>query len=338
MEILDVGEKARIVTSWWDADGDAAEPTSIEITVTAPDGATTVYHKADLVSLDTAPATLDSWLLEFLITADGVWRVEPTAVVDGDTQIRKPIIVLTEDDSADPGPCDPWCTWEDVAATCPATEGIETLSGAVQAQILRRATWILYMLDGARYPGICSTTRNICKSCSTCRSSCCCEARDALDLKGRYPVFAVWDVTIDGEVIPSTSYKVRDRRWLVRTDDEHWPSCTDLNDDDAFRISWAFGRNPPAPLRDACALFAAEMAKSCLGLECALPSRVTSVNREGVTYVVLDSQKFLDEGRTGIYDVDLALIAARPPAKREGSFPGGGSPLKRRRLSTHRND
>jgi hypothetical protein len=61
------------------------------------------------------------------------------------------------------------------------------------------------------------------------------------------------------------------------------------------------------------------------------------VNRDGTSYVILDSQKFLDEGRTGIYDVDLALIAARPPAEgKPGSFPGGGSPLAAHRLSTHR--
>jgi hypothetical protein len=46
--------------------------------------------------------------------------------------------------------------------------------------------------------------------------------------------------------------------------------------------------------------------------DCALPQRVTSVTRQGVTYTVLDSQDFLEEMRLGIYEVDLFLKTNNP--------------------------
>lgn len=41
--------------------------------------------------------------------------------------------------------------------------------------------------------------------------------------------------------------------------------------------------------------------------ECQLPSRVTSVNREGVSWTVLDPMQFLVGGKTGLYYPDLVI-------------------------------
>jgi hypothetical protein len=45
---------------------------------------------------------------------------------------------------------------------------------------------------------------------------------------------------------------------------------------------------------------------------CALPQRVTSISRQGVSYTLLDSQDFIDEMRTGLYAVDLFLKSVNP--------------------------
>lgn len=45
---------------------------------------------------------------------------------------------------------------------------------------------------------------------------------------------------------------------------------------------------------------------------CRIPERVTSVTRQGVSWTLLDPQDFLDDGRTGIYEVDLAIRAVNP--------------------------
>jgi hypothetical protein len=49
---------------------------------------------------------------------------------------------------------------------------------------------------------------------------------------------------------------------------------------------------------------------------CALPQRVTSIARQGVSYTVLDNQDFIDELKTGLYAIDLFLKTANPDKAR----------------------
>jgi hypothetical protein len=46
--------------------------------------------------------------------------------------------------------------------------------------------------------------------------------------------------------------------------------------------------------------------------ECILPERVTSLNREGLSYSFIDPMAFLDDGRTGVPYVDSYLAAVNP--------------------------
>jgi hypothetical protein len=62
---------------------------------------------------------------------------------------------------------------------------------------------------------------------------------------------------------------------------------------------------------------AMEFAKLWSGADdCALPERVTSISRQGVTYTVLDSQDFIDDLRTGLYSIDLFLKSTNPDRAR----------------------
>jgi hypothetical protein len=62
---------------------------------------------------------------------------------------------------------------------------------------------------------------------------------------------------------------------------------------------------------------AIEFAKLWAGDEdCALPQRVTSISRQGVSYTLLDSQDFIDDVRTGLYAVDLFLKTSNPDKAR----------------------
>jgi hypothetical protein len=49
---------------------------------------------------------------------------------------------------------------------------------------------------------------------------------------------------------------------------------------------------------------------------CALPQRVTSVSRQGVSFTILDQQDFIQELRTGLYAVDLFLKTVNPDGAR----------------------
>jgi hypothetical protein len=65
--------------------------------------------------------------------------------------------------------------------------------------------------------------------------------------------------------------------------------------------------------------------------ECALPQRITSVSRQGVSYTILDQQDFLDELRTGIYEIDLYLKTANPDkARRPAKVFSPDMPVARR--------
>jgi hypothetical protein len=325
VQSVDVGETEIVTTAWWDDDGNAVEPATIDLTITKPDGSLVSKTKADM----SQGATIDVWTYDQVVDDGGVWRVSATGTV-GSREVKQSSLFLAGTTSFGVAPCEPWATWAQVENICPTTNFAE-LPSATKEQLLDVATGILWSLDGRRYPGICTTTRRVCRACQTCVTGlCCCSPRGAIDLGTRWPAWGVLDVVVDGVTLPPSAYGLRDRRWLDRLDGEPWPSCRALTDPDAFVVTWALGRRPPVELSDAAAVFAGEMGKSCLGVTCEIPQRVVSIVREGVTFTILDSQKFLDEGRVGIYRVDLALKAAKQGREVK---PGMSSPLRRQRTS-----
>jgi hypothetical protein len=80
-----------------------------------------------------------------------------------------------------------------------------------------------------------------------------------------------------------------------------------------IEITYTYGIDPPLLGKMAARRVATEFIKLWNGSEdCALPERVTSVSRQGVSYTVLDSQDFLEEMRLGIYEIDLFLKTVNP--------------------------
>lgn len=72
-------------------------------------------------------------------------------------------------------------------------------------------------------------------------------------------------------------------------------------------IDYVYGNPPPLDMQRAIDMFATELDLAANGQECQLPSRVTSVVREGVSWTVLDPQQFLEGGKTGLYYPDLVI-------------------------------
>ncbi len=78
-------------------------------------------------------------------------------------------------------------------------------------------------------------------------------------------------------------------------------------------VTYVYGTPPPISGRFAARAFAEEILKSVTDPEaCQLPQRVTSVTRQGMSFTMLDPQDFLEQGRTGVYAVDLFLSAVNP--------------------------
>lgn len=113
-----------------------------------------------------------------------------------------------------------------------------------------------------------------------------------------------------GELDPGT-YRV-ENSGLLRLDDA--APC----DVDGLTVTYTYGTGLPSGAKVAARLLAAELLRSWSGDdECRIPDRVTNVSREGMSMTIMDKQDFIDDLRTGIYEIDLFLRAANPDRARK---------------------
>jgi len=148
-----------------------------------------------------------------------------------------------------------------------------------------------------------------------CHGSCSCTRLEEFDLWHR-PVRSVKEVVIDGEVLDESAYRLSKNR-LIRIDGESWPTCQDwtVNADEvgAWTVTYTWGRPVPFGGRVSAGVLAAELAKAVCGDDsCELPRRVQTITRQGVTATFIDPMQFLDQGKTGLYEVDLWLASVNP--------------------------
>jgi hypothetical protein len=175
--------------------------------------------------------------------------------------------------------------------------------------------------------------------CSNCAVDDC-GCADLVDIQlWHRNVTSIMDVTVDGVTLAPSAYRLWRNR-LVRIDGGAWPECQDATvangEIGTWSVSYRHGLTVPYGGRVAAGILACEIAKALCGdTSCALPKRVQSVTRQGVSVAFLDPQDFLAEGKTGIYAVDLWLHQVNPNrlARRARAY----SPTKWRR-STVRDD
>lgn len=156
-------------------------------------------------------------------------------------------------------------------------------------------------------------------SCGFCPDACGCAGSHLQTLKLPGPIASVTEVKIDGVVLSPSAYRVDNHHLLVRLDGLPWPKCQDMSlpttAPGTFEITYERGREVPVGGQTAAGLLACEMAKAlCKDSTCALPARLQSITRQGVTMAVLDDFKDLDEGRTGIWLVDSWVASIMRPA------------------------
>lgn len=252
------------------------------------------------------------------------------------------------------GPCEAWLSGDAVAACCPdavpGTEGAEVLD-----EVAVVASMLAFELSGRQFTGLCEKTVRPCGgecSCGPSRpsgstwgwaeygplaydvgwSSGGCGCLSTVRLSG-YPVREVTEVKIDGAVIDPSEYRLDGWRELIRMDDpgppvrkRRWPSSQNLALDDdqpnTFSVAYLHGVDPPQLGRDAAAQLACELWKACPGNagECALPSRVRRVVRQGITLEMAPSiAEMLRSGSTGLQLLD-AFIAGYNQTGRKRSL------------------
>lgn len=240
-------------------------------------------------------------------------------------------------------PCEPWCTEADMCPPCDAYDydGAPDLQTAIDI-----ASSVLYNLSPTKYPGHCTRTIRPCAR-ATRRSTapawrdavagwrqswgfcgcnvddrCGCGSTPQIELAAN--VVAITEVKIDGDLLDPSEYRLDERRMLVRLADADrhntgWPCCQRLDlpdtEEGTWSVTFTHGRRPPPDGVRAAAVLACQLAISCdpdRAGDCQLPKRVTSITRQGLAVAMaIDPQDFLDQGRTGLYEVDLFLSGQR---------------------------
>lgn len=171
-------------------------------------------------------------------------------------------------------------------------------------------------------------------SCGCASGDCSCTALCEAILPG--PVGAITEVRLDGAVLDPSAYRVDNGNRLVRTDGECWPRCQDMaaavTEEGTFAVTYYLGVAPNALLDFAAGVLAKEYALACLGDECRLPSNVTAITRQGVSYQ-MNADPFVN-GFTGIDEVDAVLRIYNPNGLRMAPVIASPDARPRSRVTT----
>jgi len=179
--------------------------------------------------------------------------------------------------------------------------------------LIMAASNLLYARTCFRYPGECVREIWPCLSCGCTCNPCGCGIYDTIELTSDDPILSITEITINGVVVPDTSYRLDEDARIVRTDGVRWPTCNNLGltadpgPGDELRVTYVTGRPVPISLQMACAELVCELKKACNGADCSLPAHVRSVARRGVEIEVYDAVQLLNQGLTGNPIIDHAL-------------------------------
>lgn len=147
------------------------------------------------------------------------------------------------------------------------------------------------------------------------------------------PVGAVDQVTLGEEILDPFLYRVDDSRVLVWEGggDCPFPKCQDMaapiGSPGTFSVTYLRGHPVDGLGAYAAGVLACEYVRACSGQSCRLPTRVTSIARQGVAYEVQSAD--FPNMLTGIPDVDSYLMRWNPYGRRSAStvwYPGMGAP------------
>jgi len=211
--------------------------------------------------------------------------------------------------------------WVTVAELGPEWENSDYAEQAVQS-----ASYVMWALSGRKYSGVTTVTERYVRFAPLINTRLIQEAaiinsrinkalqivepwvsaETRIRLRGQ-PVQEVVTVrNVGGEIVNPSAYYLVDHS-TVQFSEGALIVPADIE------VSYTYGTNPPPLGKMAARRVAIEFVKLWEGDEdCALPQRVTSVTRQGVTYTLLDSQDFLQEMRLGIYEIDLFLKVINP--------------------------
>jgi len=213
-----------------------------------------------------------------------------------------------------PSPCDPWpIDW----SLCTEDDGADP---ALLAQAQTSAEALLWAMSGRRL-GYCTWTEGYWPACS---GDCGTPYKDAAGnwrnggrggdccrlLLLHRPVAEVIEVGEHGVALDPLTYALDGAGWLRRIG-ACWP-CGPECDDPPIEVTYRAGVGFPAGTDTAMGEVACEMLKGMTGGVCRLPSRATSISRQGITVDLGDPSEFLAAGRLGLPLADAWLAVVNP--------------------------
>jgi hypothetical protein len=300
----------------------------------------------------TAPGSAGEWSV--IWSRDGSFDPDTVAIdalttYDPGTAPVSPgdLPVLAADGVSSVGPCSLWVTAAEVADYCGGGSDSDLYEDVAVA-----ASQVLYALV-PRFPGSCTRSVRPCtgicgvswaypysdylwfgdewRDAQGAARSCGCHPLAVVPLAGG--VRSITEVLIDGQIVDASTYRVDERRRLVRLRDDDgdrrfWPGCQNVDaaatEDGTFEVTYVYGADPPAigqmaAKELACAIYSAD-PDSALAEECVLPNGVTKIIRQGLTIELVGTGGFgFVDGvwKTGLPLVDMFLNAFNPTGRRK---------------------
>lgn len=256
------------------------------------------------------------------------------------------------------GPCSDWITGQDVAAVCGDPAYASDPSGYDAAA--HAASQVLYELSGRQFSGLCGpvTVRPCVGSCGCwapgslaswysggggwwggaywlggggdgvsavqdCGSGGgCCGSLSRVKLAG-YPVREIEQVTINGDVVDPTLYRLDGWKWLTYLNSpdgstNRWPACQNLavgdDEDGAFAVTYVHGIDPPALGQEAAAQLACVLAS--FGGDCDVPPGTSQIERQGIRIEIATDKRGVPISFAALPLVQLFLATYNPSGLR----------------------
>lgn len=191
------------------------------------------------------------------------------------------------------------------------------------------ATFILYKLTGEKYPGAIKTIESYVRETNRPSRDALIGGREVsidnavsvpsrvsypqrLYLRGA-PVVEVHSVLQGGVELDPQEYTLYNRKFLKLNSRSNWDYACGMG---GITVEYTYGMLPPNAGVLAATTLANEllilMGEGSSGNECRIPERVRSISREGISFDMIDPQEFMDDGRTGIWEIDLFIRTANP--------------------------
>lgn len=142
----------------------------------------------------------------------------------------------------------------------------------------------------------------------SCNCLLACRCADVHSVLLTAPIGDIYEVKVDGVVLDPANYHVEDGDKLIRDDGKQWPACGGRD----FTVTYLNGHKVDAMGAYAAGVMAVEYLKlfSSDKGKCRLPSSVTNVQRQGLTFEI--ARGMFPEGVTGIPEVDTFIIRWNP--------------------------